>query len=121
MATPPTTTIWADPMDPKDEVDYVLDFSTILQDDEIVESYTIELSPEAIDAGLLIMSGTGRDHTLTEDNRSVRIWLEVDDAEQSSALFDGDGATLPMVGTIVTNSVPSRTRQRTFAVKVAQL
>ncbi|MBO9380228.1 hypothetical protein GG804_26025 [Sphingomonas histidinilytica] len=128
MATPPDAIQWPEPMDPADIVDWIADLSTMLElsKGETAQSYVIELSPEAIDAGLLIMTGDGRDHRLITgeegwiDNTAILLWLKVDPASQADPLFDGSGTSFPVEVTFVTNSVPSRTRQRTYVLRVAQ-
>lgn len=126
MATPPTAIQWPESMDPAEELDWIADLSSMLEADEAAESYTIELSPEAIDAGLTIMTGSGRDHELITgdpgrpDNTAVLVWLKVDPTSQTDPMFDGAGTSFPIEVTFITNSVPSRKRQRTYVLRIAQ-
>jgi hypothetical protein len=49
MATPPTAINWPETMDPAEELDWIADLSSMLEDGEGAEAgYTVELSPEAI-------------------------------------------------------------------------
>ncbi|ARR52115.1 hypothetical protein HY78_00880 [Rhizorhabdus wittichii DC-6] len=115
-------------MDPTEQLDHIADLSTMLEltKGETAQSYEIELSPEAIDAGLLIVTGDGRDHRLITgeegwvDNTAILLWFMVDPASRTDPLFSGGGTSFPMEVTFLTNSVPSRTRQRTYVLKVAQ-
>lgn len=121
MATPPTAIIWPDTMDPAEELDWIADLSTMLEAGEGAEpNYTIELSPEAIDAGLLIMTGAGRDHHLVDEARGILVWLAVEPGSQTDPMFDGTGTQFPIEVTFHTNSVPSRKRQRTYVLRIAQ-
>jgi hypothetical protein len=122
MPTPPTAVEWLDPMDPSEEMDWIADLSPMLEDGEAVEplSYTVALSPEAIDAGLLMMSGSGRDQHLLDDGRAILFWLNVEAGSQADPIFDGAGTRFPIEFTFTTNSVPSRKRQRTYVLRVAQ-
>lgn len=126
MATPPTAILWPDTMDPAEELDWIADLSSMLEAGETAESYEVELSPEAIDAGLLIMTGTGHDHRLITgdpnwpDNSAILLWLKVDPASQADPLFSGGGTGFPIEVTFLTNSVPSRKRQRTYVIRIVQ-
>lgn len=126
MATPPTAILWPDTMDPSEELDWIADLSTMLEQGEAAESYTVELSPEAIDAGLVIMTGSGRDHHLITgaddraDNTAILLWLKIAPASQEDPMFSGSGTAFPIEVTFLTNSVPSRKRQRTYVLRVAQ-
>lgn len=109
---------FASAMDPSDEVDWVLDFSAMLEDGELVLTYDLALTAEAIALGLEIMEGGGRDHALINDDTALLFWLKVDDAFKTNVAFDGAGTRLALEVTIVTNSDPARTRQRTATVLV---
>ena len=107
-------------LDPQEELDWTLNLSSLLEADEEIDSYELVLLPEAVALGLTLMSGGGRDHALTPGNRGISFWTEIDDAFKNDPAFDG-GVLLPMEVTIVTNSNPTRTRNRTFRFPVAQL
>lgn len=126
MATPPTAILWPDTMDPAEELDWIADLSSMLEPGETAESYELELSPEAIDAGLIIMTGAGHDHRLITgetdrpDNTAILLWLKVDPASQADPLFSGGGTAFPIEVTFLTTSNPSRKRQRTYVIRIVQ-
>jgi hypothetical protein len=108
-----------DPMDPADEVDFLIQTAGMLEGGEIVASYTLTLLAEASALGLQIMTGAGYDaHVVNQ--RDIMFFLKVLGQFQDNDAYDDTGATLPMVVTVVTNSIPPRKRQRTVAVKVKQ-
>lgn len=127
MATPLNAIVWSEPMDPAEEMDWVADLSSMLEVGEGAEAgYTIELSPEALDAGLFIMTGSGRTHHLITgdpsrtDNSAILVWLAVDPGSQTDPMFEGAGTSFPIEVTFQTNSLPSRKRQRTYVLRIAQ-
>lgn len=120
MAIPPTAAAFAQGLDPHEELDFVIPCAPLLEIDEAIDSYELTPLAEAVALGLTIMTGGGRDHARLEDNRSILMWLEIDDAFETNAAFDGAGVRLPMEVTIVTDSYPARTRQITLLVPVAQ-
>ncbi|MBO9377928.1 hypothetical protein GG804_14230 [Sphingomonas histidinilytica] len=126
MATPSTATPWPETMDPVEEMEWIAPFWLLLEEYEQVESYELELSPEAIEAGVIIMTGDGRDHHLItgrpdmRDNTAVMLWLKVTEAMQQDPMFDGGGTAFPVRGRIRTNSVPSRKRKKTYLIRIVQ-
>lgn len=115
---------FAPPMDPTDLVDYYLDLrgdTPLLEPTEDVASYTLGLLPAAVAAGLEISAAAGYAPLLVDDGRTIRMYLQVAEASRESALFDGEGSSLPGILTVTTTSSPPRRRQRTFMVTVAQL
>ena len=120
MAIPATAVAFEQGLDPHEELDFVIPCAPVLETDEAITSYTLTPLAEAVALGLTIMSGDDRDDELIEDDRSILMWLEIDDAYKTNAAFDGSGSRLPMEVTIVTNSSPARTRQFTLLVPVAQ-
>jgi hypothetical protein len=121
MAIPPTAKSFGRVLDPHEEKDYGINLGLLLQPGEEIDSYELTLLPEAVAAGLEIMEGEGRDHALFLDNTGVKFWLTIADEEKTNAIFDGAGASLPLEITVVTDSTPPRTRQRTFLATVAHL
>lgn len=111
-------------LDPADEVDYMADFGgdsrPVLEEGEDIASFNIALTAEAAAYGLQIMTGSGRDPVIDGSGQKLIFWLCVDVAEQSNPDFT-EGVGLGIEITIVTTSVPARTRQRTFFVTVKQL
>ena len=113
---PISTKVWEEIMDPYDIVDYKIDLSTLLATGEEIASYSINIPAESQLYGLTLGTGT-RAPSLNLMN--LTLWLQVDSAFQSDPKFI-KGLTLPIEVTIVTNSTPSRRKQRTVAVKVLQ-
>ena len=120
MAIPPTASRFMATLDPHEELDFVVSLAGLLEEGELIASYILVILPEAVALGLEFMTGTGRDHALRVDKRAIDFWLSIDDAFKSDPAFDGGGVALPMEVTVVTTSIPSRTRTRTFLIQVAQ-
>lgn len=120
MAVPSSATGWSDAMDPSDITEWVIDLSPLLQSDEAIESYELTLSPEAINAGIYFSSDALRIHKLIWSNRAIMFWPEIAPADRGAPAFDGTGTRYPLVVSIITNSVPSRTFERTYLLRVSQ-
>lgn len=124
MPTPPTAKSFSAPLDPHEEIDWVLNCADLLEANEQIDSYSLTLLAESVALGLTIMSGSGRDDTTIAINgaaaKGVLFWAEIDAAYEENSAFDGAGTSLPIELEIVTNSTPARTRQRTFLMKVVQ-
>jgi len=127
MAIPPNAKAIAQPLDPAD----ILDLETtitqgppdavpapLILNTENVASFTLTLSAEAVAAGLQIKTGDGYPAPTLSDLK-VTFWLAVDPAMQGSPLFNAPGLTLALELTLNTTSVPSRRKQRTITVTVA--
>jgi hypothetical protein len=143
MALPENAKLLPRPMDPADRVDYVAnadpdqtDLDTgevpLLAETETISSYTLTMSAEGAALGVTISQGgvgePGAAPSLisivggseTTGATAVKFWLYVDPAFQDNAAFDGTGTYVGITLTINTNSLPSRRRQRTLIVQVAQ-
>lgn len=143
MALPPNAKLFPRQMDPADVVDYIangnpdpgdLDVNEValLEEGEVISSYTLTMSPEGAALGVTISQGGvgegGDDPSLiaivggaeTTGATAVKFWLYVDDAFLDNAAFDGTGTYVGIILTVNTNSVPSRRRQKTLIVQVAQ-
>jgi len=123
MSIPITAAVWLQAMDPTDQIDYVADFmgaTPLLDVGETIAGFTVALMPEAVLLGVMISSGSGRDPVLIAGT-AIKIWLEVQTADREDPEFTGKGVVVGVVFTITTTSSPSRRRQRTFALSVAQL
>lgn len=120
MAIPSTAVRFSQSMDPHEQLDWFVSFAELLEPDEEATDYELVMLPEAVALGLQFMSGSGRDHHLSDDKRGVHFWTEVADGFQSSPAFDGGGIALPMEVTFPTSSIPPRTRNRTFLQHVVQ-
>lgn len=123
MTIPANAFIWDAVMDPTDQVEYIIDLADatkpMLEASEIIASYTLTLLSDAVAVGLTIGTGT-RSPVLINGNTAIKVWFEVDNAYWSNAAFNGDGSKLPMELTVTTSTSPSRRRQRTLVLKVAQ-
>ncbi|MCB2060724.1 MAG: hypothetical protein R3E09_10280 [Novosphingobium sp.] len=122
MAIPPTVETFAEPLDPHEELDFRVELGDMLEADETIDAanWSLEVLPEGAALGLTIMSGNGRDATLSEDDRAVSFWLSIDSGFRDHEAFAGLGTELPLRFTAQTSSAPARRRQRTFQVRVAQ-
>ena len=109
--------IFEHPLDPGDELDFEADFAALLDDGEGIASFTVELSAKAQADGLELGSGV---RAPSETAGVVRFWASVADAQQGFARWNGAGTVLPVTVTVVTDSVPARTFERDFGVRVWQ-
>ena len=121
MAYPTLAQAISDNIDPKEEIDIVLDCTDLLEEGEQIDpGYTLTVLAESVALGLTIMSGGGYDQDLIEGDRMIRIWVTIDPLFQTDAAFDAV-TLLPVELTFETNSTPPRTRQRTFLIPFVQL
>lgn len=111
-------------MDPSEVLDFDFDFASapnpVLAEGETIASYSLATTAEAAAHGLRIMSSGSYVPALTSADTVIRLWLDVDPLEVDNAAF-AEGISLGIEATIVTDSTPARTRQRTFEVTVKQL
>jgi len=114
---------WEGKLDPSEILDFEMNFADadapLLEPGETISTFSLALTPEAAAYGLQIKSGGGYDAALSGGNTRISLWLQVQLAYQSDPDFV-DGVSVGVEATIVTDSVPSRTRQRTFIVEVIQ-
>lgn len=121
MPIPTTAPIFPESMDPTDVVDFYIsvtegnDGQSILMPNEGIASYTLGLSPEAALAGLQLLTDARKP---VREGKNISLWLSVDPAKRALPVFDGTGLLLGIELTIVTDAIPSRTKQRTFGVRV---
>jgi hypothetical protein len=132
MAIPPTATAFPQALSPRDAVDFYVIVSQgpddqatppVLQMGEGIREYSLALSPEAVAAGLEIMSGADADGQIRTDKltgNEIKLWLRVATAMQGSSIFNGVGTTFEIKALIKTTALPSRTKERTFLVRVAR-
>ena len=119
MTIPSTAKKFSEPMDPKDVVDFVVDLTPLLGPGEQFATISFAVMPESAALGFQIKSGGGYDPVEIDDSH-VRLWLGVAPGNQSDPVWDAAGTTCAIEATAVTNNVPARTYQRTFAVQVVQ-
>ncbi len=108
------------PIDPAEELDYVMDFNAVLNVGEIIDTFVLTMSAEGAALGVSIMSGGGRDAAKVEDDRAILVWFKVSSEFQQNAAFAGEGISIGVECRIVTDALPARTRERTFALLVRQ-
>lgn len=131
MAIPPTARAFAQALDPRDELDFYAFVSQgapdqkpapILLLGEGVASYSLALTAEAVAVGLRIMSGVnaaGEDRTDRLIGNELSIWFDVAPDMRGSRLFDGSGVTVGVKVNFRTTANPSRNKNRTFLLRIA--
>jgi hypothetical protein len=115
---PTTTFIWPEAMDPYDVLDYAIDCTGLLQTDETILTYSVNLRSEATLLGLQIL--TNPPYALSLTGNIITIWLAINLSDQDNQAFRTTGALLPLEVNITTSLSPARKRQRTVAVRVKQ-
>lgn len=120
MPFPATAIPWSQSMDPYDRRPWIMDVASQLEEGETIETFDLELSPEAMDAGLLISTGSGRDPVLVNDLTAIMLWFEVATLDQDDAMFSGAGITFPVELSVRTNAIPQNRFQLTYLLRVAQ-
>lgn len=122
MAIPPTAKVFDQALDPYEVIDYLVRCasgdSPLLEAGESISTYTLSPSPDAAALGLTI--GISAYQPSIIGGNQIKMWLSVDSAFHANAAFSGEGVSLPIEVTVVSNNTPPRTRQRTVVVKVAQ-
>lgn len=124
MPLPNDPVRWPMSMDPSDVVDFIMSLTGTpalldVDNSEEIDSFTLTMSAEGVALGLTI--GTdARAPELIEGNTAVKLWLSVDSGSQAEGAYSAAGVELGVVGRFTTNSSPSRTYERTWAVKVMQ-
>ena len=113
-----SASVFAGPMDPTDEVDYVGEFDDILEAGETI-SAGFMVSPTTEGAALGFEIGTTFPPSLETGDQRVLFWAQVNATNQADAVFDDDGTQIPVEITIDTTD--SRKYQRTFLITVKQL
>jgi len=115
---------WEGEMDPSEVLDFEMDWASgaepVLLSGEEIASFSLALTASAAAHGLQIKSGGAYDPVRSVGNTTLLLWLQVDPAEVNNTAFI-EGIALGVEATIVTNSSPARTRQRTWEVTVKQL
>ena len=128
---------WQGALDPAEKLDFIADFTAatlganeapVLAPGELIASYSLAVTAEAAALGLTIEEGApygpglvALDANLEEvaGATAIKLWLSVAPAFQSNPAFES-GVKLGVVATIITDSVPQRTRERTYNVEVKQ-
>ena len=97
-------------MDPGDILDFEIDCSVLVGTDSLA-SYVIETPAESELYGLQLGIN---EFTHRKDENLIKFWLHMTEDPKTSL-------TLPVQITITTTSIPPRTLQRSFGVRVTQL
>lgn len=108
----PNAVIWEQPIDPQDQVDYSVNCAPLLEVGEQITSFSLNLPAESVLFGLQL--GTVA-RLASRSGSVITMWLSFSGIPVTTPII------LPIEVTITTNSVPTRTKQRTVAVKVDQL
>jgi hypothetical protein len=105
--------------DPTDVLDYELNLSGLLAEDEEFTSATIAVVPASSALGFGIL--TTPPYAPEEiDDSHIRIWVTVEAGSRGLSAWSGQGTLCSFEVTAVTNSEPPRTWQRTGSIRVAQ-
>ena len=125
-ATTAEEAIFAQPIDPSDTVDFVVnlvsgahdaDPAPFLIGAEAVASFTLQPAASAAALGLIVAADAPYpDPDIT--GGALKFWLKIDPASRSDPAFDGDGALMGVELTATTNTTPPRIKQRTVAARV---
>lgn len=122
MAIPASAVKWSSVMDPSDLVDYKIDLSgadSILESGELISSFTITVLSEGTAVGFVV-ENTAPYAPVVANGNTITLWFSVASANRSDPAFEA-GVDIPIELEIVTNSSPSRRKQRTFVVTVKHL
>lgn len=106
-------------LDPTDVLDFVLNLSPLLENDEQFNAVSIVVLPAAVALGFTILTTAPYEPEEVDDSH-IRIWATVDEASRSLSAWSGQGTICSFEVTGVTDSNPSRTWQRTGSIRVAQ-
>lgn len=114
-----TSFIAAQALDPTDILDYELDLSALLDDDEAMASVTLVVVPAAAALGFELLSDPPYEPEEV-DNSHIRVWANVDVASRGLSAWSGSGTLCSIEITATTDSTPPRVWQRTAKIRVAQ-
>jgi len=119
MPIPSGATVWPQPFDPSDRVDYALGFGPLFTGHEVIDVAQVTLMPEAIALGLTILEDEDHGPSIADDT-NIELYFEIEEEFRDNVLFLG-GVDLPVEITVTTTATPPRRFQRTVVLKVAQL
>lgn len=117
MPIPAGAVAWAQPLDPSDRADFVVQLGALLTGEEIIATATATLLPEAVALGLTIIEDEAHGPSIADDT-NLEMWFEVEEEFRDNAAFVG-GADLPIEITITTDG--DRQFQRTMVLRVTHL
>lgn len=119
------STQWEAELDPSDLRDFYADFGEsdadgnppVLAVGEKIDTYTVLPSEKAAEFGLEVAQSGAYAHSKTNEDRTIKMWLSVTEANRGACDFD-QGIALGVEVSITTDSVPPRIFQRTWTVIV---
>lgn len=120
MALPNDPVLIAEAMDPAEVLDFLFDLSAVLEADELIDDFMLTMSAEGAALGLGVQSEPDRAAQLVEGDKAVQLWLAVAEPFRNDPAFAGDGIRIGIELRAITNALPPRTRERTFALTVRQ-
>ena len=119
MTIPSGAIAWAQPLDPSDRADYIVQMGSLLEEGEIIASATVRPLPEAVALGLVIIEDEDHGPWIANDT-NIELWFEIVEELREAAIFKST-ALLPIEITIDTDADLPRRFQRTLVLKVVQL
>ena len=117
MPTVNSPIAFADALDPADQLDYAIDFSSLItQSGETISSQQVVLSAAAVAAGVQINQPAAP--AISSSGKALVVWFSVATGQQAAAAFDGDGTAYLLEASITTSQ--QRKVQRTFTIRIKQ-
>lgn len=106
-------------VDPYDVLNFKLDLSALLEEDEAFVSATLEVLPAAALLGFSIIDA-GQYAPQQIDDSHILIWPQIAAPNQANAAWAGQGSDCGFEITMITDSTPPRKWQRTVNIRWAQ-
>ena len=119
MPIPAGAITWAQPLDPSDRSDYIVQLGPLLKGGEIIATASIVLMAEAVALGLTLIEDAEHGPSIANDT-NLEMWFEIEVSMRANPAFQS-GAALPLEITIETDATPPRRFQRTMVLRVVQL
>lgn len=120
MPLPIDPTVLPEPMDPSELIDYVCEMGDLLTGAEVIDQFTITMSAEGTALGVSILEASPRAPSLTDSDKSVRVWPSVSSGDRTRVNWDSEGTGVAFNVHVRTNSSPYRERERTFLLTIRQ-
>ena len=114
-----SATPFQDPADPKDFLDYIADFSSLLETAETINAGTFTVVPSTNSALLGFEISTVFIPVLISGNQMILFWSFVNESNREDAVFDDEGIQAEL--TITFTSSSSRIFERSFLIRIKQL
>jgi hypothetical protein len=119
---PASAKVFTRQMDPYERLDWIAELSGtdgLLETGETIASFTLTMGAEGAALGVSVLTAAPYTAATTDAAKSVRFWLEVDEAFRENAAFN-DAVSIPITLSLLTSNVPARRRQRTMVVEFIQ-